>query len=92
MTAPNHPLSAPPAGTPLLIDLRELSRLLDRSRASIARDVTAGRLPTPVRIGRSTRWRLSEIELWIAAGCPPRDRLTANGELGPGDGASVLAG
>jgi predicted DNA-binding transcriptional regulator AlpA len=70
----------PPSPTPpesLLIDRRALSRLLDRSRASIARDVSAGRIPSPVRIGRSTRWRRSEIEAWIAAGCPPRPTNTA---------------
>jgi predicted DNA-binding transcriptional regulator AlpA len=61
----------PPAGPPLLVDLRELARLLARSEASLLRDVAAGRLPDPVRIGRSTRWRRTEIEAWIAAGCPP---------------------
>ena len=60
------------ANAPLLIDVRQLARLLGRSRASIARDVAAGRLPGPVRIGHSARWRLGELHAWVAAGCPPR--------------------
>ncbi|NLE38405.1 MAG: hypothetical protein GX621_10310 [Pirellulaceae bacterium] len=33
----------------------------------------AGKLPSPVRVGRGLRWRVSEIDAWLAAGCPPRD-------------------
>ena len=32
----------------------------------------AGRIPQPVRIGRSTLWRLDELRAWVAAGCPRR--------------------
>ncbi|HJZ56430.1 MAG TPA: hypothetical protein VKE74_15805 [Gemmataceae bacterium] len=64
------PSLATPSGLPLLVDLRELSRLLARSEASLLRDVEAGRVPAPVKVGRSTRWRRAEIESWIAAGCP----------------------
>jgi predicted DNA-binding transcriptional regulator AlpA len=83
-TAPGR--TGPVLPSQFLINCRELSRLLGRSRASIARDVAARRVPPPVRIGRATRWRLSEIELWIAAGCPPRERLAAHGEIGSGNG------
>lgn len=34
----------------------------------------SGRLLRPVRLGRRTLWRRRELEEWIAAGCPPRDR------------------
>ncbi|MCH8880537.1 MAG: hypothetical protein IID34_11720 [Planctomycetes bacterium] len=29
-------------------------------------------LPAPVKLGRSVRWRLSEIGEWIQANCPDR--------------------
>ncbi|RIK77255.1 MAG: DNA-binding protein [Planctomycetota bacterium] len=29
-----------------------------------------GRVPRPVRIGRTLRWRRDELNAWIAAGCP----------------------
>ena len=67
MTGP--PTDTRPADA-LLVDRRELSRLVSRSPSSLQRDVVAGRVPLPLRIGRSTRWRRSEIEGWIAAGCP----------------------
>lgn len=32
----------------------------------------AGRIPLPVRVGRSTFWRADELRAWVAAGCPDR--------------------
>ena len=32
----------------------------------------AGRIPQPIRIGRSTFWRVDELRAWVAAGCPRR--------------------
>jgi hypothetical protein len=58
--------------SPLLVDIRGLSRLLCRSVGSLCRDDAAGRLPAALRIGSSKRWRLSEITAWTEAGCPPR--------------------
>ena len=34
----------------------------------------SGRLPRPIRLGRSVRWRRGELLEWLDAGCPPRDR------------------
>jgi predicted DNA-binding transcriptional regulator AlpA len=61
--APTEPL--------LLVGLSKLAALLDRSVASLNRDLAAGRLPAPVRLGGSRKWRWPEIEAWVAAGCPP---------------------
>lgn len=46
-----------------LVQLREASTILARSRSSILRDVDAGRLPKPVHIGPQRRWawRLSTL-------------------------------
>jgi predicted DNA-binding transcriptional regulator AlpA len=33
--------------------------------------VDSGRAPQPIRFGRLTRWSLSTLEEWEAAGCPP---------------------
>lgn len=63
-----------PDRPPLLIDVEELAALLGRSTASLARDDAAGRLPTPVRIGGSKKWRFEELTAWVAAGCPPRSK------------------
>ena len=58
--------------TPLLLRAAEAAALCDTSlRTWRAWDV-AGKTPQPIRIGRSLRWRASELNAWIAAGCPDR--------------------
>jgi predicted DNA-binding transcriptional regulator AlpA len=64
------------AGPPLLVPVRDLARLLGRSVPSLRRDDAAGRLPAPVRIGGSKRWRATEIAAWVAVGCPARANWT----------------
>lgn len=45
-----------------LIGIDVLCALLDRSRASIWRDVKSKRCPAPVKIGtRCTRWRVGDL-------------------------------
>jgi predicted DNA-binding transcriptional regulator AlpA len=61
-----------PPGPPLLLSVRDLARLLGRSVPSLDRDDAAGRLPAPVRLGGSKKWRTDEIVAWVAAGCPDR--------------------
>jgi prophage regulatory protein len=73
MTTITHPPpTAEPAVPPLLVDIHALAGLLDRSVASLERDQAAGRLPAPVRIGGSKKWRVADIRAWVADGCPAR--------------------
>ncbi len=44
-----------------LVDVRVVSALRGRSRASTWRDVAQGRLAQPVRIAHSTRWRVRDV-------------------------------
>ena len=63
-----------PTAEPLarrLVEIGGVIVLTGRSRRSIANDVALGRMPAPVKIGRSLRWRLADLESWIAAGCKP---------------------
>jgi predicted DNA-binding transcriptional regulator AlpA len=71
---PEPALQQPP---PLLQDIDALASLLSRSIPSLRRDDAAGRLPQAVRLGGSKRWRRAEIEAWIEAGCPERERWSA---------------
>jgi len=59
---------------PLLISARELAGLLAASETTVWRALASGRIPSPVKIGRLTRWRMGEIRDWISVGCPPRSR------------------
>ena len=44
-----------------LVRLSTLVEMLQRSRASIYRDIQRGVLPKPLKQGTSSRWKLSEI-------------------------------
>jgi predicted DNA-binding transcriptional regulator AlpA len=54
------------------LSANDLSVVLNVSLSHIHALHRTARLPLPVRLGRSTRWRKSEIEAWLAAGCPCR--------------------
>lgn len=56
------------------INTKELAKMLSVSVRHIERQDSAGRIPRPIRIGRSKRWRTDEITAWLEAGCP--DRVT----------------
>ncbi len=56
----------------LLLSQTELARLLDLSSRTISRMNASRKIPRPVRVSRSVRWRRDEVERWIAAGCPER--------------------
>ena len=71
MTDDEVDAECPTPTVPLLIGMRDLCELLDRSEASLERDHAAGRLPAPVRLGGSRKWRRAEIAEWVDAGCPP---------------------
>jgi predicted DNA-binding transcriptional regulator AlpA len=58
---------------PLLIDAKTVARMLGRCERSLWRDDEVGRIPRPVEIGGSKRWRLEELCQWVRAGCPPRE-------------------
>jgi excisionase family DNA binding protein len=67
------PEQAPPA----LLDVRAVAALLDCSTRHVQRLSDADRMPAPVHIGALVRWRRSEIEEWIASGCPATRRASS---------------
>ena len=75
MNRPHQAVRAPETsrrtGTTTLITAAELARLMHISQRTVWRLVSAGRIIPPIRIGGNTRWRLDEVERWIADGCPP---------------------
>jgi predicted DNA-binding transcriptional regulator AlpA len=44
-----------------LLDFREVCTFLNRSKASLYRDIRAGRIAAPVKIGSSSRWQIGHI-------------------------------
>lgn len=52
---------------PRMINVREVATILGVSTRSVWRLVARGELTKPIRIGRSARWRIRDIEAWIDA-------------------------
>lgn len=53
-----------------LVDTVYVGETLDVAPETVRRLTDRGAIPMPVRLGRSVRYRLAEIEKWIADDCP----------------------
>jgi len=62
--------SVPNLVVAVLLDVRAVAAMVGCSSRNIYRLSDGGRMPRPVKIGRLVRWRRTDIEAWIAAGCP----------------------
>jgi predicted DNA-binding transcriptional regulator AlpA len=60
-TVMNEPLK-------LLVTAEEAARMLSMGRSTFWRNVSAGVLPQPVRIGGLTRWRVGDLVRLVDAG------------------------
>lgn len=58
------------ADAPLLLSANQVAEMLNISIRTLWRLRAAGKLPAPVRLGGSVRWRIDAIQAWIEAGCP----------------------
>lgn len=64
----NHSQPMQPRDT--LVDIKTVCATLSRSRASIYRDIERGQFPEPKKLGRSSRWRMSDLEKIIGSDAP----------------------
>jgi excisionase family DNA binding protein len=59
----------------LLLSAEDAARLLGIGRSHFYALRSSGRLgPLPVKLGRRALWDRKELEAWVAAGCPTRQR------------------
>lgn len=58
---------------PLTITAPFVAKLFSISERHVWSLHATGRLPRPIRLGRSVRWNLSDLIAWRDAGCPSRD-------------------
>lgn len=56
----------------VLLTAEDVGHLLQVSERSVWRWLSAGKIPEPVKIGGSTRWRRGDVQEWIERGCPAR--------------------
>jgi len=66
--------AASAVGVSVLLTAAQVASLLNLGASTSWRLNAVGKVPSPVRIGGSIRWREREIHAWIEAGCPSRDR------------------
>jgi excisionase family DNA binding protein len=52
----------------------DVAQRLSISTRTLWRLLSAKKIPEPVRVGGSTRWRAADIENWLERGCPALDR------------------
>ncbi len=62
---------------PLAVSAKELGALLGVSLRQVWRLNSTGKLPKPIRLGGSVRWRRDEIIAFVEAGCPDRQTWDA---------------
>jgi excisionase family DNA binding protein len=60
------------SGSALAYSASELAGKLRVSLRHLRRMHAAGKLPRPVRLGRSVRWSTRDIDTWLMAGAPDR--------------------
>ena len=60
-----------------LMTCRDVAAALKVSVRQVWKLVSMGRLPTPVRLARSVRWRAADIVRFVELGCPSREQFEA---------------
>lgn len=66
--------------TNVLLTASAVGEMLSLSKRQIFRLNSSGRIPLPVHVGGAVRWRHTDIEEWIAQGCPDRRVFAARSE------------
>ncbi len=60
---------------PLLIDVTEVARRLGIGQSTVYRWDALGRLgPQAIKLGGRRLWRVEEVERWVEARCPNREK------------------
>ena len=63
---------------PALLNIDDLAARLRLHPRTIWRMRDRGTMPPPFKVGNSVRWHASQIDDWIARGCPPCRREGAS--------------
>jgi excisionase family DNA binding protein len=58
----------------LTVNAKQAAKLLNISQRQLWRLNSTGRLPKPIRLGHCVRWRKAELEAFIEAGAPTREK------------------
>lgn len=64
------PLDTGPGVSPAMLSMGQVAGLLNCSKRTVYRLNDTGQIPRPVRLGSLLRWNRTQIQQWIANGCP----------------------
>ena len=67
---------------PLAVSAKELAGMLGISLRQVWRLNSTGKLPKPIRLGGSVKWRRDEIVAWLGQNCPDRQTWDAIKQAG----------
>ncbi len=56
-----------------LLTVTDMAKELKISARQVWKMLSRGDLPSPIKLGRSVRWRSAEIARWLEAGAPKRE-------------------
>lgn len=62
--------STSPAPDAALMTVDDVAALLAVSPRTVRRMADSGAMPPPVRLASLVRWRLADLDRWLADGCP----------------------
>ena len=63
-------VASPPTEEVRLLDVNAVAQFLSCSTRHVYRLADSGRMPRPQKLGALVRWDRSELEKWLADGCP----------------------
>ena len=61
-----------------LLNVKQVASILSISQRQVWKLLAAGKVVSPVRLGRSVRFRASDISRWVELGCPSREVFEAS--------------
>lgn len=67
-----------------LLNVKDVAARLRISPRQVWKLLASGRIPAPLRLSRSVRWRMDLIDRWVELGCPSRERFEATCAVGAG--------
>lgn len=62
-----------------MLNVKQVAVLLNCSQRHVFRLAQAGSIPKPRKLGTLVRWSRSELEKWIAEGCPTMANQSGDG-------------
>lgn len=77
MAAEPLPVIAATVKPGLLLDARAAAAFVGIADRTFSRWLAGGALPDAVEVGGRRRWRRTDLERWVAWGCPPARKFRA---------------